>query len=75
VLDYSPFINCGSTDREIGEIIALYWLKSPSIDSKVKLKSFLFASRSSLVNNLHFMLKLIDKAIVINGGLFMILID
>jgi hypothetical protein len=36
-----------------------------SLDSKVKLK-FLFASCSLLVNNLCFMVKLIDKAIVIN---------
>jgi hypothetical protein len=50
-----------------GEILALYQLESPSLNSKAKLKSlFLVASRSFLANNLRFMVKLIDKAIVIN---------
>ena len=41
---------------------------SPSLDFKVKLKSpcFFFASYSFLANNLHFMVKLNNKAIVIN---------
>ena len=53
---------------EVGEILTLYWLKSPSFDPKAKLVTlFLFASHSFLASNLHFMVKLIDKAIVING--------
>jgi hypothetical protein len=45
---------------EVGEILALYQLKSPSLDCKAKLKAikvalFLFASHSFLANNLRFM--------------------
>ena len=42
---------------EVGEILALYQMKSPL---------FLFACCSFLANNLCFMVKLIDRAIVIN---------
>jgi hypothetical protein len=53
---------------EVGEVLALYWLKSLSPDCKAKLVAlFLFASHSFLANNLRFMVKLIDKTIVING--------
>ena len=53
---------------EVGEVLALYWLKSLSPDYKAKLVAlFLFASHSFLTNNLRFMVKLIDKTIVING--------
>ena len=54
----------------VDEILTQYRLKSPSLDSKAKLNLlcfFLFARRSFLENNLHFMVKLIDKSIVING--------
>jgi hypothetical protein len=45
---------------EVGEILALYQLKSPSLDCKAKLKAikvalFHFASHSFLANNLRFM--------------------
>ena len=49
---------------EGGEILALFQLMLLFLDSKVPL--FLFASHSFLANYLHFMVKLIDKAIVIN---------
>jgi tRNA U38,U39,U40 pseudouridine synthase TruA len=54
---------------EVGEILALYSLKSLSLDYKreIKVALFLFAGHSFLVNNLRFMVKLIVKAIVING--------
>ena len=54
---------------EVGEILALYPLKSLSLDYKAKLivALFLFASHSFLANNLRFMVKLIVKTIVING--------
>ena len=54
---------------EVGEILALHRLKSPSLDSKseINVALFLFASRSFLANNLRFMVKIIDKAIIING--------
>jgi len=39
----------------------------PRLQSKIKFALFLSASRSFLENNLHFMVKLIDKSIVING--------
>ena len=39
----------------------------PQLQSEIKVALFLFASHSFLANNLHFMVKLIDKAIVING--------
>jgi hypothetical protein len=38
----------------------------PRLQSEIKVALFLFASRSLLANNLHFMVKVIDKAIVIN---------
>jgi hypothetical protein len=37
------------------------------LQNEIKVPLFLFASHSFLANNLHFMVKLIDKAIVING--------
>jgi hypothetical protein len=37
------------------------------LQSEIKVALFLFASLSFLENNLRFMVKLIDKAIVING--------
>jgi hypothetical protein len=49
---------------EGGEILALFQLMLLFLDSKVPL--FLFASHSFLANYLHFMVKLIDKTIVIN---------
>ena len=54
---------------EPGEVLALYRLKSLSLDYKAKLKSpcFFFASHSFFANNLRFMVKLIVKTIVING--------
>ena len=52
---------------EVGEILALYWLKSLSLDYKVKLKSpCYFLQITLLAKYLCFMVKLIDKAIVIN---------
>ena len=47
---------------EVGEILALYRLKSLSLDFKAKLKSPCFFLQVTLF----FMVKLIDKAIVIN---------
>jgi hypothetical protein len=47
---------------EVGEILALYRLKSLSLDYKAKLKSPCFFLQVTLF----FMVKLIDKAIVIN---------
>jgi hypothetical protein len=38
----------------------------PGLQSEIKVALFLFASRSFLANNLCFMVKLIEKAIVIN---------
>jgi hypothetical protein len=56
---------------EVGEILALYRLKSLSLDYKAKLVAlFLFASHSFLANNLRFMVKLIVKTIVINGKIY-----
>jgi hypothetical protein len=54
---------------EVGEILALYLLKSLSLDYKAKLKSpcFFLQVNSFLTNNLRFMVKLIVKTIVING--------
>jgi hypothetical protein len=53
---------------EVGEILALYSLKSLSLDYKAKLKSpCFFLQVSFLANNLRFMVKLIVKTIVING--------
>jgi hypothetical protein len=37
------------------------------LQSEIKVALFFFASHSFLANNLRFMVKLIDKAIVING--------
>jgi hypothetical protein len=48
----------------VREILALYRLKSPPKQIKVAL--FVFACCSFLANNLHFMVKMIDKAVVIN---------
>ena len=39
----------------------------PQLQSEIKVAQFLFASHSFLANNLRFMVKLIDKTIVING--------
>jgi hypothetical protein len=53
---------------KVGEILALCRLKSLSLDCKAKLKSpCFFLQVTFLANNLRFMIKLIDKAIVING--------
>jgi hypothetical protein len=54
---------------EVGEILALYRLKSLSLDYKAKLKSpcFFLQVNSFFANNLRFMVKLIVKTIVING--------
>jgi hypothetical protein len=52
--------------RPISAEIAL-----PQLQSEIKVALFLFASRSFLANNLHFMIKLIDKAIVINVKIIM----
>jgi hypothetical protein len=38
--------------------------------SEIKVALFLFASLSFLANNLHFMVKLFDKAIVINVEIY-----
>jgi len=54
----------------VGEILVLFQLKSPSLDSKAKVALFLFASLSFLANNLCFMVKLIDKAIVLNVKIY-----
>jgi hypothetical protein len=52
---------------KVGEILALYWLKSLSLDYKAKLKSpCFFLQVTLLANNLRFMVKLIVKTIVIN---------
>jgi hypothetical protein len=51
----------GRNSRPISAEIAL-----PRLQSKIKVASFLFASLPFLANNLHFMVKLIDKTIVIN---------
>ena len=51
----------GRNCRPISAEIAL-----PRLQSEIKVALFLFASISFLANNLHFMVKLIDKAIVIN---------
>ena len=52
---------------EPGEVLSLYQLKSLSLDYKAKLKSpWFFLQVSFLANYLRFMVKLIDKAIVIN---------
>ena len=48
--------------RPVSSEVALPWLQS-----EIKVTLFLFASHSFLENNLRFMVKLIDKAIVING--------
>jgi hypothetical protein len=42
-------------------------INKPGEVGEIKVALFLFASHSFLANNLHFMVKLIDKAIVING--------
>jgi hypothetical protein len=39
----------------------------PRLQSEIKVALFLFSSHSFLANNLHFMVKLIDKAILIKG--------
>jgi hypothetical protein len=51
----------GRSSRPISAEIVLPWLQS-----EIKVALFLFASRSFLSNNLCFMVKVIDKAIVIN---------
>jgi hypothetical protein len=51
----------GRNSRPISAGITL-----PQLQSEIKVTLFLFASRSFLANNLRFMVKLIDKAIVIN---------
>ena len=49
--------NCHSISTEVA---------GPLLQSEIKVALFLFASRSFLANYLRFMIKLIDKAIVIN---------
>ena len=51
----------GRSSRPISAEIALPWLQS-----EIVVALLTFASRSSLANNLHFKVKVIDKAIVIN---------
>jgi hypothetical protein len=53
---------------KVGKIQALYRLKSPSVDAKAKLMSpcFFLQVVPFLQKNLHIMVKLINKAIVIN---------
>jgi hypothetical protein len=51
------------TINEAGEVGAI---ALPRLQSEIKVTLFLFASHSFLANYLHFMVKLIDKAIVIN---------
>ena len=51
----------GRSSRPISAEIAL-----PDSQSEIIVALFPFASRSSLANNLHFKVKVIDKAIVIN---------
>ena len=52
----------GRNSRPISAEVAL-----PRLQSKIKVALFLFSSHSFLANNLHFMIKLIDKAILIKG--------
>ena len=52
----------GREFRPISAEVAL-----PRLQSEIKVTLFLFASHSFLANNLRFMVKLIDKTIVING--------
>jgi hypothetical protein len=52
----------GRSSRPISAEVAL-----PRLQSEIKVALFLFASHSFLENNLRFMVKLIVKAIVING--------
>ena len=52
----------GRNCHPISAEVALLRLKS-----EIKVALFLFVSHSFLANNLRFMVKLIDKAIVING--------
>jgi len=54
-----------ASSRPISAEIAL-----PRLQSKIKVTLFLFASRSLLANNLRFMVKVIDKAIVINVKIY-----
>jgi hypothetical protein len=51
----------------VGGILALYKLKSPSLDYKAKLKLLCFFLHVApfFANNLRFMVKLIDEAIVL----------
>ena len=59
---FTKHIQAGLTKLgKVGEILALYQLQS-----EIKVALFLFACCSFLANNLRFMVKLIDKAIVIN---------
>jgi hypothetical protein len=50
----------------VDEILALYRAEVtlPQLQSEIKVALFLFASHSFLANNLRFMVKLIDKAMV-----------
>ena len=52
----------GRNSRPISAEVTL-----PRLQSEIKVTLFLFASHSFLANSLRFMVKLIDKAIVING--------
>ena len=52
----------GRNSRPISAEVTL-----PRLQSEIKVALFLFASHSFLANSLRFMVKLIDKAIVING--------
>ena len=51
----------GRNSRPMSAEVAL-----PRLQSEIKAAMFLFGSRSFLANNLYFMVKLIDKAIVIS---------
>ena len=52
----------GRNSRPISAEVTL-----PRLQSEIKVALFLFASHSFLANSLRFMVKLIDKTIVING--------
>ena len=67
-----PFYPGLTKPNEVGEILPLYPLELPcwscptSTPKQIKVALFLFVSCSFLANNLTFMVKLIDKAIIIN---------
>ena len=55
----------GRNSRPISAEVAL-----PRLQSEIKVTLFLFASRSLLANDLRLMVKVIDKAIVINVKIY-----